>query len=150
MFCLVYKSVANPNFGVSQIHEMLEKARKFNAKHNITGCLLFYNGHFIQYIEGNHLKVLELFDRIQNDSRHSNLELLAHENIEVREFDDWTMAFENLWGENSYLQYLKLIVSSFIEDPEPSLNPSPTSRKFWGATKLLLESKRNHQKGLYK
>lgn len=142
MFCLVYRSKANPVFGYLQIQEMLEKAREYNRKNKITGCLLLYNGQFIQYLEGNQIKVLALFDKIQNDIRHKEVTLLSHDTIEEREFEKWQMAFEYLKNENSQLQYLKLLVGTFFENSESSLAPNPTSRKFWRATKLLLETKR--------
>jgi hypothetical protein len=146
MFCLVYKSKANPALKPSQVRELLDKAREFNQSNKITGCLLFYNGQFIQYLEGNQIKVLELFDRIQKDTRHSNVELLSHEALEFREFEKWDMAFENLHGENSHLQYLKLLVDSFTDDNQTSLAPTPSSRKFWRTAKLILESKGDREK----
>jgi len=141
MFCLVYRSKANPVFGSLQIKEMLEKARKYNKNRSITGCLLLYNGNFIQYLEGNQIQVLALFDKIKNDIRHSEINLLSHDIIEEREFEDWKMAFEFLSNENSQLQYLKLLVSSFFENSASSLTPNPTSLRFWRATKLLLQTK---------
>lgn len=141
MFSLVYQSKANPNFGMSEIQEMLKKAREHNQKEKITGCLLFFNNRFIQYLEGNKMKVLALYEKIKNDSRNYEVVLLAQEAIEERAFHNWDMAFEYLRNENSQLQYLKLLVGTFFEDGESSLAPNPTSRHFWRATKLLLESK---------
>jgi len=141
MFCLVYQSKANPHLGFSEIQNMLQKARESNQKQQITGCLLLYNGRFIQYLEGDREKVLILFEKIKNDIRNSDVTLLSQENISAREFEEWYLAFENLRVENSQLQYLKLLVGTFFEDNQPSLGPNPTSRQFWRATKLLLETK---------
>lgn len=141
MYCLVYQSKAKPIFGLLQIQEMLEKARKFNQEHEITGCLLFYHGDFIQYLEGNRTTLLQLFDRIQNDRRHEFVTLLSHEEITEREFEEWDMAYEDLLGHNYQLQYLELLVSSFIDENDFTLAPNPTSRKFWRATRLLLQGK---------
>lgn len=141
MFCLVYQSKANPNFGFSEIEKMLEKARAYNGKEKITGCLLMYNGRFIQYLEGEQEKVLSLFEKIENDVRNSEVILLSKEKIDEREFEECHMAFENLRNENSQLQYLKLLVGTFFEDSESSLAPNPTSRHFWGATKLLFDTR---------
>jgi len=141
MFCLVYESKANPNFGFSEIEKMLEKAREYNDKEHITGCLLMYNGRFIQYLEGEQEKVLNLFEKIENDLRNSEVILLSQEKIDEREFEEWHMAFENLRNENSQLQYLKLLVGTFFEDSESSLAPNPTSRNFWRAAKLLFDTR---------
>ncbi|MGJ8738119.1 BLUF domain-containing protein [Zobellia laminariae] len=141
MFCLVYTSVANTDFSLKEIQEMLGKAREFNNQNSITGCLLFFKERFIQYIEGEEIVVRELFERIKNDNRHSEVVLISENRIHNREFLIWHMAFEHLKSENSDLQYLKLLVSTFFESPENSLSPNPTSLEFWNATKLLLSTK---------
>lgn len=142
MFCLVYKSRAMPNLGSLQISEMLKKARNFNKQNHITGCLLYYDQHFIQYIEGDQAKIFELYKRIQNDVRHSEVTLLSSEQIEEREFGTWDMAFEDLFGSNCQLHYLQLLISSFIDDDDSTFGPNPTSINFWQATKKLLDSNR--------
>ncbi len=58
MYCLVYRSKANAVLGDSSLWQMLEKSRESNKKRGITGCLLYHDGHFIQYFEGNQIKVL--------------------------------------------------------------------------------------------
>ncbi|WP_276167600.1 BLUF domain-containing protein [Zobellia alginiliquefaciens] len=141
MFCLVYTSVANTDIGLQEIQRMLEKAQEFNRQNDITGCLLFFKGRFIQYIEGDETKIISLFERIKKDDRHTEVRLLSGNKIHNREFKDWQMAFEHLKSENSNLQYLKLLVSTFFENPENSLSPNPTSIEFWKATNLLLTTK---------
>ncbi|MGB5817981.1 MAG: BLUF domain-containing protein [Saonia sp.] len=141
MFCLVYRSIANPIFGQIQIEEMLEKARDFNDSNGITGCLLYYDGEFIQYIEGNQVKVLALFDKIKEDERHSQVKVLSHGHIDAREFKGWDMAFENFMGENDHLQFLRLLISSFMENSNNSMEPNPASMFFWKTAKRLLGGK---------
>ncbi|MDB2606382.1 BLUF domain-containing protein [Zobellia sp.] len=141
MFCLVYTSVANTDFGLQEIQKMLERANEFNRQNDITGCLLYFGGNFIQYIEGEENAILDLFRRIKNDIRHKEVTLLSAKKSDQREFEEWTMAFEHLKSENSNLQYLKLLVGTFFENPENSLSPNPASIEFWKATKLLLSTK---------
>ncbi|MEK6154107.1 BLUF domain-containing protein [Flavobacteriaceae bacterium 3-367] len=145
MFCLVYKSIADPIFEPVQIQEMLEKARVFNETQGITGCLLHYDGVFIQYLEGNQLKVLTLFDKINKDPRHKDLILLSHGYIEKREFKKWEMAFENFMGENDQLQFLRLLVGSYIQDADNAMDPNPTSKFFWRTAKRLLGTKHSER-----
>lgn len=143
MFCLVYKSKAIPNLSFAQIEFLLEKARLFNSANNISGCLLFYEGEFIQYLEGNQIKVLKLFDKISIDKRHTNVQLLSHGLIEKREFKNWSMAFKNVQGQNDQLQYIELLVDSFLEKDTPIQGPNPTSKEFWKTTKGLLDYNRS-------
>ncbi len=141
MFCLVYTSTAKPDFDRTQVQMMLEKARVFNNSNGITGCLLYYKGEFLQYLEGNQVKVLALFDKIQKDQRHCDVELISHGNINAREFKKWDMAYEDFYGDNDTLQFLKLLVSSYLEPSEKALDPNPTSKYFWRTARRLLSNK---------
>lgn len=141
MYCLVYQSVATREFGPHEIETMLNKAREYNHSQGITGCLLFYKGTFLQYLEGNQIRVLSLFDHIKVDKRHSEVRLLTHGQIEEREFLDWDMAYENLFGDNALINYLKLVVGNFLDDPLKKYNPNPGSTKFWDHVGQLLRSR---------
>ena len=141
MFSLVYRSKARQGFGQLHIQDMLEHSRTANKANGITGCLLFYQGEFLQYLEGSQIKVLRLFDKIKEDDRHTNIEVLAHGDIESREFDSWEMAYENFMGTNHQLQYLILLVSSYIENPTKPMDLNPTSNSFWNAVAKLLKAK---------
>ena len=145
MFCLVYKSEASTSWGYAQIQEMLVKARKFNKANGITGCLLYYDGSFLQYLEGNQISVLNLFDKIQADKRHSAVNLLCHSHISERKFESWHMAFEDLMGENDHLQFLKLLVSSYVAGPISAMEPNPSSLYFWNTAKRLLEGNKSQR-----
>ena len=138
MFSLVYRSVASPVFDRLQILDMLEKAREFNQENKITGCLLCYRGEFIQYLEGNQIEVLNLFDKIQKDDRHSKINILSHGDIQGREFKQWHMAYEDFTRDNDDLQFLKLLTSSFVDSNSKTLDPNPTSTYFWRTAKRLL------------
>lgn len=144
MFNLVYRSTASPAFGQSQIKDMLKASRDFNVKNDITGCLLYYNGEFLQYLEGDQAKVMDLFEKIKEDYRHFQITLLSYSHIYSREFDHWSMAYENFLGANHQLEYLKLLISSYLEMPQASIRPNPTTKSFWNAVKKLLEAKKSH------
>ncbi len=141
MFGLAYKSKASQEFGQEDIQFMLEQARDFNKQHHITGCLLYYQGKFLQYIEGNQEKILDLFDRIKVDNRHSEVTLLSYDYTSERVFHNWEMAYEDFLGAtNHQLQYLRLMVALFIENPNTSLKGNPTSKSFWSIVQKLLIS----------
>ena len=137
MFSLVYKSVENPGFGIEQIQEMLKKAKAYNHANGITGCLLYHEGEFIQYLEGNQIRVLNLFDKIKQDPRHHKVELLSYEEREKREFEQWDMAFENLYGENEHITHLRLLVSEFYDSKGPD-NGRASKEVFWKTVRNTL------------
>ena len=145
MYSLVYRSVAEPFVDTRIIREILETARNFNKKNDITGCLLFYHGEFIQYLEGRQTTVLKLFDSIKADKRHRNVQLLSYATIKEREFADWSMAYEDFLGDNDQLQFIKLLLSSYVENPKNAMDPNPSSVFFWRAARRLLKSKSSRE-----
>jgi len=141
MFCLIYRSVASSSFGRQDIQQMLDKARAKNNKLGITGCLLYFEGEFIQYLEGNQVKVLELYDEIKEDQRHSNVELISYARREGREFENWEMAYEDFLGDNDQFTYLRLLIGSYFEDAEDTSSPHPAAMPFWRTVHKLLNTK---------
>lgn len=141
MFALVYKSEANPVFQKQDIQEMLDKARVFNETNGITGCLIFYQGQFLQYLEGNQIKVLQLFDKIKEDLRHSKVEILSFGERERREFKNWDMGYEDFYGENDKIAYLKLAVKEYITDPKSKSSKEMAITSFWQNVRSLLTEK---------
>ena len=138
MFHIIYRSVANTVFGQSELRDLLEQAKDFNRTNEISGCLLYYNREFVQYLEGNKSLLEDLFERIKIDSRHTQVDLLSDGNIYAREFPNWSMAFESLNGPNPQLEYLKLLLSSYFENDELYSHINPTTKKFWVVVKKML------------
>lgn len=57
-----------------------------NEAEDITGCLWFGKGHFLQVIEGPEAAVRALYARIERDQRHRNVRLLLVRPITDRQF----------------------------------------------------------------
>ncbi len=96
MYEITYCSTANPNLSAEDLSDILETAQSFNAKNNITGCLLYYNQEFIQILEGEKEIIKELYSHISKDKRHTDLILLAEGKKQDRVFYDWSMTFYEL------------------------------------------------------
>jgi hypothetical protein len=75
----------------SDLDAILVAARQFNLEQEITGYLLYDDGHFIQALEGPSERVDALAERIARDDRHQEFHVLCRDPIEVREFADWAM-----------------------------------------------------------
>ena len=140
MFNIVYKSLAPPNFSLKEIRELLDSARIFNDSCEITGCLIYFSGLFIQYLEGDQDRVLNLFEKIKKDDRHSEVSLLSSSIIYTREFDTWSMAYLDVTGPNEDLTYLKLMTDSCGDIEDMACISNPTSKKFWMSVKKLLNT----------
>lgn len=94
LFELIYHSQAAPNLENSEHVNILATAREFNEAHNITGCLLFHKGQFLQILEGEFETITSLYSKIKKDKRHSDVITLHMKEIEDRIFDKWSMAYK--------------------------------------------------------
>jgi hypothetical protein len=96
LISLAYVSSESRKMTAQDIEAILEKAREKNAKLNITGMLLYRNGYFIQALEGEEEDVVNLYNTIAKDERHSNVLMVGREDISERSFSDWSMGFRDL------------------------------------------------------
>jgi hypothetical protein len=92
---LLYRSKATNTLGSLHLFNMLSEARAKNAHLGITGHLLYTEEVFVQCIEGTPAAIASLWDSLQRDSRHYDIELLARGPLEQRRFSDWSMAFSS-------------------------------------------------------
>lgn len=138
MFNLIYRSLADPTTKQSDLEDILKLARKFNNDNQITGCLVYHKGLFVQYLEGEQNIVLQLYRRIENDLRHTDVKLLSSGHIYSREFDNWSMGYQNILLANDQFKYLEFMVNPLMDIPDMSVVPNPTSKRFWVAVKKLI------------
>lgn len=96
MKALIYKSVATDGLSLEQIEQMLVKARMYNNSVGITGMLLYSNGDFVQYLEGDDATIDVLYEKIEQDTRHYKSVLLFESVIEKRMFKDFDMSFQHI------------------------------------------------------
>lgn len=94
LFELIYHSQAAPHISEEDHTAILEVARTFNKENNITGCLLYHKGQFLQLLEGDFEILNNLYARIREDKRHKDVITLHMKEIEDRIFDDWSMAYK--------------------------------------------------------
>ncbi|MFO7829752.1 MAG: BLUF domain-containing protein [Bacteroidales bacterium] len=98
---IVYVSFSDKVLSEKGLDELLVDIRKRNKLQKVTGLLLYNDGTFIQLIEGKTNIIQNLFEKIKNDKRHSNVVLLLEESIKKRAFPDWTMGYYKLSKEQS-------------------------------------------------
>lgn len=92
---LLYRSKATNTLGSLHLFNMLSEARAKNASMGITGHLLYTEEVFVQCIEGPSASIASLWESLQRDDRHHDLQLLARGPIEGRRYQDWSMAFSS-------------------------------------------------------
>ena len=138
MYEITYYSIAKPNLTTDEIEAILHLARVFNAKHGITGCLLFHKNQFIQILEGERVVLDGLLAKIKSDPRHSTIYVLAESEKETRTFSDWTMAFREMSNEDMQEMKEDLFINNFLAFSELVSKPTRTVRTFWERVQRLL------------
>ncbi len=96
LYHLVYMSRAAPGLTDAEIDEILAVSRARNQATGITGLLLYARDSFIQVLEGSEAEVEGVFRSIKRDARHSWVTVLIREEIQQRDFLEWTMGFQRL------------------------------------------------------
>ena len=93
---ILYVSTLAPDAPLSVVGDSAAHARIANAASAITGVLIFDGMRFCQQIEGKQKDVLALMERLYQDTRHVNIEVLHHGPLAERRFDHFSMAFANV------------------------------------------------------
>ena len=92
---MLYVSTLEPTAQVSAISVIATRSRVSNALRCITGMLIFDGIRFCQYLEGSKNDVLNLFERIRDDSRHAAVTLIHEGPSHTRRFNNFSLAFAN-------------------------------------------------------
>lgn len=90
---LIYSSLSAIPMQRDELQALLDHAQRANSAKNITGVLVYVDGHFLQVLEGERLVVEALLERISRDVRHEAVSLLQASEIAVPMFSKWDMAF---------------------------------------------------------
>ena len=101
IFQVIYASTGRDLFTEKKLNTLLEESRSANLKIGITGLLAYKDGNFMQSLEGQEQKVIELMQKISRDTRHFGIILMCKGFVERREFSNWSMAYLNLSGDPS-------------------------------------------------
>lgn len=97
LYRLVYYSrnmiVGNGQVLDAAITSILATSRVNNERVGVTGALMFNSGCFGQILEGPLTAVEAVFERIQQDDRHSDVSLLGFDQVPERAFGSWSMGY---------------------------------------------------------
>ncbi|WP_031432825.1 phosphate-starvation-inducible PsiE family protein [Methylomarinum vadi] len=96
MIRLVYISQSVKPVSSDDLMSLLRQCRTNNTKNNLTGVLLYHNECFIQVLEGKEEVINKVYEKIKKDPRHKNVIELNREYISERQFDQWSMGFEEV------------------------------------------------------
>jgi hypothetical protein len=122
LLSIVYVSAARPDFHGPALTAMIDLAKVRNASLDITGCLLHYDGSFMQVLEGPADNVLQVYRSIRADPRHHRLVELHHAELAQRAFSDWSMQLAQP-GEAAWNALYRMALGRTDVDAVPVLRP---------------------------
>ena len=122
---LIYTSRASQTMTPATLLDILDTSRHNNDSRAITGMLVFANGDFLQVIEGPEDAIETLFNRIQDDPRHTHCRVFSDTTIAERLFKDWHMGFREI--DKSELTQRPGFIDFFNPDMTPKALENPIS-----------------------
>ncbi|NKI32064.1 BLUF domain-containing protein [Croceivirga thetidis] len=140
MYSIIYRSLAKPEFGKSDIYQMLSAARTNNEDLGITGCLLYHNNQFLQLLEGDQNQVTKLYQKILNDSRHSHIVTINERILERPLFVDWSMAFHDFGLNGSSADQKSRKIDLIFQKSNVFEKPSLMALEFFKSVNEILYS----------
>jgi len=93
VFQIFYVSRAAAGLDDARVQSILHTSRRHNARHDVTGCLLFSGHCFAQVLEGAEPVVSALARRITADPRHVGVRVLSRTWRDERDYADWSMGY---------------------------------------------------------
>lgn len=108
LYEVLYVSLLAPDRPLSAVAEIAGPARIANAALDITGLLIFDGQHFCQQLEGPKAAVLKLIERIRNDPRHLDMEVMHHGPLAGRRFQNFSLAFSTVEDVDALARMKKL------------------------------------------
>lgn len=134
LWAYCYISEANIAVEHEDLRAILDTAQDFNRRRDITGCLIYDQGHFAQVLEGGQQELDALMQRIIRDPRHRNVRIVWSGPVERRMFEQWSMAAFNLdrpaAGDSVSIMELRQELAEFMALSERNLATFPAFFRF--------------------
>lgn len=134
LWAYCYISEASAPVHQLDLRAILDTAQAFNQARDITGCLVYEQGHFAQVLEGGERELERLMKRIARDPRHRNVRIVWSGPVQKRMFGQWSMAAFNLDRpdptDNVSIQGLRQELAEFIAVSEKNLASFPAFFRF--------------------
>ena len=120
---IVYRSRARFAPTDVDLFYLLAHARDRNKSAGVSGVILYDRGHFFQWIEGPNQQLGAVWNRIRADARHSDVRVLADQEIPVRLFEGWSMQLAHRKHEHDGISDGFVVTSASLLD-DLHLNPA--------------------------
>ena len=89
---LIYRSKAKDStLDPKELEAISKTSQENNKKQGIVGILILSGNQFLQVLEGPTRYVNQLYNKIAQDPRHEDIELIHYEQINTPYFYEWSM-----------------------------------------------------------
>ncbi|MEM8552305.1 MAG: BLUF domain-containing protein [Pseudomonadota bacterium] len=88
---LVYTSRATDALDAPELTQLVSAAQVRNAHEHVTGCLVYDQGRFLQWLEGPSDGIDRIAASIGKDERHFDINVLDKRSSDKRSFSEWSM-----------------------------------------------------------
>ncbi|MCR9227545.1 MAG: BLUF domain-containing protein [Flavobacteriaceae bacterium] len=137
-YTLTYESEIVEPMDSHQMGLLLEQSGNNNKRDNITGCLIYYMGGFIQVLEGEKTKVLDLYEKIKLDKRHKNVHMFSEDDNVERSFPNWGMAYYPIDAYTTNKSEFEQFKRNLLLLADFTVPKHLTAKLFWERTKFLI------------
>lgn len=135
LYSICYVSTSNKELESNELKQLFEFCAIKNITEDISGILLHNSGNFLQYFEGDELKIKELYySKIKKDTRHKNIITVFEKRIDNLYFTGYKAGFTSVIEENqtaslrSYLNLLNYLDSTEMEALSKTVNSFISAR----------------------
>lgn len=90
---ILYCSVLSPGQSAGIVGRIVSQARARNARHHITGLLVFDGIRFCHHVEGSHDDIAGLMQRIARDPRHQDVRVVYEGSRSQRRYQRFDLGF---------------------------------------------------------
>ncbi len=88
---IAYRSRAVTQPTAADLERIVQQARERNRSEGVTGLLIYDQGSFFQWLEGPASGLARVWESINRDARHRDIEILREQTMPKRFFGDWDM-----------------------------------------------------------
>ena len=131
---IVYRSRAVVPLADIDLYYLLAEARQRNRSLGLTGLLLYDRAYFFQWLEGDEGNLGLVWNSIRGDPRHTDLDVIADQEIRVRLFEAWQMQFAHRDRQHEKIEGFVVADPSVLDDLH--LNPTKTANILAGFSRL--------------
>ena len=128
LYRIVFVSTATEPLSPRRARKLVIAATRNNRALGVTGMLLYANERFLGTLEGPESAVQLIYERVQNDYRHKNVDMLRFESITERLFEDWRVSLRNFAVDSAILPFISPFMSAEFDTSEYLETPNDVHR----------------------